>query len=206
MPDKAKFWNRIAKKYAARPVTDEASYRRKLEDTQARLRSDMRIVEFGCGTGTTALAHAPHVAHVLATDISPTMLDIARDKAAAEGAANVEFRQADIDTFETEDRFDAVLCLSLLHLLEDRRAAIAKAHDLLKPGGLFVASTACLADMSPALRLIAPLMRWWFGIAHLKAFSGADLLADLRAAGFEIELEWRPKPSAALFTIARKPA
>ena len=38
----------------------------------------MRIVEFGCGTGTTAVHHTPHVQHIDAIDISAKMLEIER--------------------------------------------------------------------------------------------------------------------------------
>ena len=49
----ARFWNRIARKYAGRPVEDETAYRRKLDQTAALLHPDMRVLEYGCGTGTT---------------------------------------------------------------------------------------------------------------------------------------------------------
>lgn len=55
------FWDRTADKYAATPIADEASYQVKLAETRRRMRSDMNVLEFGCGTGSTALLHAPHV-------------------------------------------------------------------------------------------------------------------------------------------------
>jgi ubiquinone/menaquinone biosynthesis C-methylase UbiE len=79
-PD-ARFWNRIARRYARMKVPDEASYRHKLDRTRAYLGPGPEVFEFGCGTGTTALHHAPHVAHVRAVDISPAMIAIAREKA-----------------------------------------------------------------------------------------------------------------------------
>ncbi len=57
------------------------------------------------------------------------------------------FKRSSIDEFSVRDRtFDAVLGLSILHLLEDRDAVIAKAHDMLKPGGIFVSSTVCMGN------------------------------------------------------------
>ena len=62
----AKFWDRIAARYSKKPVADEAAYQKKLQITRKYLRPDSRVLEFGCGTGSTAIAHAAHVKHVLA--------------------------------------------------------------------------------------------------------------------------------------------
>src|SRR5690606_28067820 len=44
-----------------------------------------------------------------------------------------------------------------LHLLEDKAKAISTVHRVLKPGGYFVSSTACVAEMIPLFGFIAPL-------------------------------------------------
>ena len=59
MVQPSRFWDRHAKGYAKRPVPDEAAYQRKLKMTQDYLTPDMEVLELGCGTGTTALIHAP---------------------------------------------------------------------------------------------------------------------------------------------------
>lgn len=64
------FWDKAASGYAKSAIKDEKSYHKKLAVTQAYLRPDWSVFEFGCGTGTTAILHAPHVRHILATDIS----------------------------------------------------------------------------------------------------------------------------------------
>ena len=152
MADMSRFWDRHAKGYAKRPVADEAAYRQKLKVTQNYLKPDMEVLEFGCGTGTTALIQAPFVKHILATDISGGMLEIARAKAAAQGVGNVTFQQVSIEELDAPDAsFDVVMGHSILHLLQDRKAAIAKVHRMLRPGGAFVTSTACPAPMTP----------WW---------------------------------------------
>lgn len=203
----AKFWDRVAEKYAKSPIADEAAYRKKLAMTQARLRPDMRILELGCGTGSTALEHAPHVAHVLATDLSENMLAIARRKAAKAGARNVTFEQAAVETLTIADESqDAVLALSLLHLLQDREAALTKIHAMLKPGGLFVSSTVCLGDSwLKYIGLVAPIMRALGRFPYFSAFTHAQFEAEVRAAGFEIDESWRPAKGEAVFILARRP-
>src|SRR5262245_51026994 len=90
----ARFWDRIARKYAADKIADVAGYERTLEHTRRHLKASDKVLEFGCGTGTTALKLAPFVARIVATDISSEMIAIAREKASAEGVRNVEFEVA----------------------------------------------------------------------------------------------------------------
>lgn len=55
-------------------------------------------MEFGCGTGGTAILHAPNVRDILATDISKNMLEIAQTKAADAGIGNIRFQQGTLDS------------------------------------------------------------------------------------------------------------
>ncbi len=202
-----RFWDRIAEKYARTPLADKDAYRQKLMLTRGYLQPGDRVLEFGCGTGSTALEHAPFVASIEATDLSPKMLHIARAKAADAGVTNVTFTEAGVEDFEAApESYDAVLALSLLHLLGDRQAALAKIHTLLKPGGVFVSNTACLADFMGWFRWVAPLGRA-VGLVPLVKIFGADALRrEVRAAGFEIVEEFQQSKDKALFLIARKPA
>lgn len=209
MPSASKFWDRIAERYARQPIADEAAYQKKLQLTREHFTPDMRVFEFGCGTGSTALALAPHVAHIHAIDISPKMLDIARQKAAANHIDNVTFELASIDALDaTEPRFNAVMGHSILHLLDNKDETIAKVYRLLTPGGVFVSSTMCIAD-SFKMRMIKAVVSVGalFGLLpQLRAFTQKALLNSFTTAGFEIAHQWQPKPNSAVFIIARKPA
>jgi SAM-dependent methyltransferase len=98
---------------------------------------------------------------------------------------------------------DAVLALSLLHLLEDREAAIARIHDMLRPGGIFVSNTVCLGDNMRWFRFVAPVGRWLGVFPLLRIFTRNELEAGVRGAGFEIEHAWQPD-KAVVFMIARR--
>ncbi|ASM75449.1 putative methyltransferase YcgJ (plasmid) [Pseudosulfitobacter pseudonitzschiae] len=203
MPPSPRFWNWIARRYSRQPVADEAAYRRKLEITQSYLRPDMRVLEFGCGTGTTALIHAPHVASIDAIDFSDRMIGIAREKAQVQGARNVNFEVARIEDWPaTDGNYDAVLGLSVLHLLEDPCVALSKVHCLLKPGGIFVSSTVCLADMQGIARRLLPVGHALGLLPLVRPLSAEGLAADLRGAGFSIDHQWRPAPDKAVFIVA----
>ena len=201
----ARFWDRIAERYAKKPVADEASYQRKLRITRSYLRTDMELLEFGCGTGSTALALAPDVARITAIDISSKMVGIARRKAESSGVANVAFLRAAIDDFEAPTGgFDSVLGMSILHLLEDRDAVVAKVHGLLKPGGVFVTSTACIGDFMRSFKLIAPVGRFLGVLPLVKVFTAVDLENSLKEQGFRIAERWQPGKGKSVFIVAVK--
>ena len=79
-----------------------------------------------------------------------------------------------------------VLAFNLLHLIDDRRAALEGAHRLLKPGGLFISKTPLLKEMNPLIRAAIPLMQALGKAPHVAAFNASELEGDLIAAGFAI--------------------
>lgn len=203
--DEARIWNRFAEGYAKRPVADEAAYQKKLEVTRGYFRPDMEVLEFGCGTGSTAIAHAPHVKRIRAIDFSSKMIEIAERKAVEAKIENVVFARSSIDEFPDEQAFDAVLGLSVLHLLEDKEAVIAKVFRMLLPGGIFVSSTVCMGDKLKFFKWIAPIGKFFSLLPLLKVFPRSELEASIRSAGFEIDHVWQPGGRAAVFIVAKKP-
>ncbi len=207
MEPSPKFWDRMADRYAKKPVADEAAYQKKLQVTRQYLRPDMQVLELGCGTGSTALLHGPYVKHVHGTDISRRMIEIAQQKAEAQGITNVTFEQSSVEELSAPDEsFDAVFALSLLHLLEDKEAAMAKIHRLLKPGGLFVSSTACLGDSMKFFKYVGPIGRRLGLIPLVKVFTEDELTRGVIDAGFEVHHQWRPGRGKAVFIVAVKMA
>jgi ubiquinone/menaquinone biosynthesis C-methylase UbiE len=204
----AKFWDWIANRYARTPVSDELSYQRKLQTTQEYLRPDMEVLEFGCGTGSTALVLAPYVKHIRAIDISSRMIEIAQAKAEASGAGNVTFEQLNLGDLRALDQsYGAVLGLNVLHLLGNWEAVISEAYRLLVPGGVLVTSTACLGDSMKWAKFVAPVTMLSGCLPQVKVFSSRQLINSLTGAGFEIEHKWQPADKyKAVFIIARKPA
>ncbi len=205
MKDGARFWDKRAENYAERPIADPETYEKKLEITRTFFRPDSEVLEMGCGTGSTALTHAPYVKHILATDISPAMIGIARRKAEEGRVDNVTFEtRAVADHDLGESRYNAIMALNLLHLLEDPEAAIAAVYRGLKPGGVFITSTACIGDMSWYFRFIAPVGQFLRLFPPIRVFTQAQLKQSHIDAGFEIDQQWLPKKNAAAFIVAIK--
>ena len=208
MDQTAKFWDRIAEHYSKQPITDEAAYHKKLQVTREYFQPDMEVLEFGCGTGSTAITHAPYVKHIQAIDISSKMIEIAQGKADATDLENVTFERSTIDDLSVPDQsLDVVLGLSILHLLNNRDEVIAKVYKMLKPGGIFVSSTACIGDMrflKHLFKFVAPIGKFISLLPLLKVFTTRELEDSLSDAGFEIDYQWQPGKNKAVFIVAKK--
>lgn len=209
MADSA-FWDRIAESYAKKPVDDPAAFDRKIAITRDRMTPDSVVLDIGCGTGSLALRLADAGREVHGLDISPEMVRIAEGKAAAAGADNVRFHVGAFDeTFTAfgDGSLDGLCAYSILHLVDDRRAALAQIRRLVKPGGFFISSTACLGG--PKGLLLAPvlgLMRLFGKAPMVKLFTAKALLADMRAAGFvDVELTDVGAESTIAFVVATNP-
>ncbi len=202
----AAFWNGKADKYFEQPIKSPEIYEQKLEITRRHMRPGDRVFEFGCGTGGTAILHAGHVREIVATDISDRMIEIGWREAQKAGLSNVHFEAVSMEDYVADAPFDMVLGLSILHLIKDRRAAIAKAYDMLKPGGCFISGTVCLGDRHNWLRLVIPLMQLVGAAPYVAFLKETDLVRELEDAGFEVEERYRPAEYIAPFLVCRKPS
>lgn len=187
-PNDTRFWDRAARKYAATPISDPTGYERTLARTREALPASSRVLELGCGTGSTALRLAGAAAHYLATDISPAMIAIAQEKRAAAPVPNLAFEVATAHALaDRETPFDAVLAFNYLHLVHDLAATLAAIHRLVRPDGVFISKTACLSEMNPALRFLAlPAMQLIGKAPHVGSFTRTALRQAIEKAGFEV--------------------
>ncbi|WP_296476052.1 bifunctional 2-polyprenyl-6-hydroxyphenol methylase/3-demethylubiquinol 3-O-methyltransferase UbiG [Roseinatronobacter sp.] len=178
-----RFWDRIAQRYAARPLKDVAAYEAMLAATASHLRPTDRVLEIGCGTGGTAITLAPKVAHFLATDFSAEMVRIAQAKP---GADAVTFRVADARQALDDGPFDAICAFNVLHLVEDMPGLLACIHENLSPDGVLISKTWCFSDVKLWVRALFPVLRL-FGVFPVVTQLGvAQLQQALLDAGFEI--------------------
>ena len=98
-----------------------------------------RALDIATGGGHTALALAPHVAEVVATDLTVEMLEAARQFVSGRGAANVRFEAADAEDLPFADAgFDIVTSRIAPHHFPAPRSFVREAARVLRPGGRFV--------------------------------------------------------------------
>jgi ubiquinone/menaquinone biosynthesis C-methylase UbiE len=203
--DDAHFWNRVARKYATDTIKDMVGYERSVERTRHFLSSTDRVLEIGCGTGTTALKLARSVSQIVASDVSSEMIAIAREKAIAQSCQNAEFAVAKAECrSDFEGTYDAVL---LLHLIADRLSTLSGIHRMLKPGALFISKTPCLSEMNSLIRVAVPVMRFIGKAPFVSFFSAKEFEAEIAGAGFSIverERHGSGRKDARVFIVARK--
>jgi ubiquinone/menaquinone biosynthesis C-methylase UbiE len=188
-----RFWNGASRKYAANPIADAPGYERTLERTRTHLKHGDVVLEFGCGTGTTAVKLAPSVSRYVATDLAPAMIEIGRERAAEAKVGNITFEAgtpAD-DRFVSrlgEGAFDTAIAFNVLHLIVDRKPVLAGVRRMLKPGGRFISKTPCLSDMNPFMgtmvRVVVPVMQMLGKAPAVAFFSAKEIEREIEAAGF----------------------
>jgi SAM-dependent methyltransferase len=106
----------------------------------AQLEPGQRVLDLASGTGDPALTIAERVGaagHVVMSDLSPQMLEIARDNAARLGMNNVSFMVLDAHQLPIADAtFDRVTCRLGVMYFWDCKRALGEIHRVLKPGGI----------------------------------------------------------------------
>ncbi len=107
----------------------------------AELRGDEQVLDVGCGAGHAALAFAPHVAQVVALDLSPAMLAQVAALAQERGVDNVIAREGDVERLPFPDgSFHRVISRYSAHHWPHPQQALAEIARVLRPGGQFLLS------------------------------------------------------------------
>ena len=92
----ARIWDQLAARYEEdQEAYIDTLYKEIIERATESLKKDDTVLEIGCGTGLVTFGVAARVKRVLAYDISPKMLEVARNKAVQKGTTNIEFEVGD---------------------------------------------------------------------------------------------------------------
>jgi ubiquinone/menaquinone biosynthesis C-methylase UbiE len=175
------------------------------------MRPEHHLLEIGCGTGSLALRLAPSAAHIHGLDISHRDGAHRAREGGRAGVDNVTFHVGPFDdsfTAFAPESFDGICAYSILHLMEDRPAALARMFSLLKPGGFFASSTAVLGESLVPYRPILAVARA-FGKAPevVTVLRKTTLEAEVRAAGFvDVQQPDVGAEPTIAFMLATKPA
>lgn len=103
----------------------------------ARLSIRPRIWIAGCGTNqATQLALDYPLAHITASDLSASSLELCRRTLDSMGMRNVVLRQESINDADYDAEFDIVVCTGVIHHNADPQACLARVAKALKPTGI----------------------------------------------------------------------
>jgi ubiquinone/menaquinone biosynthesis C-methylase UbiE len=127
----------FAESYAtSRPHAKGGSLARLVE--LAAPQRSWKVLDIATGAGHVALALAPHVAQVVASDLTPQMLAVARGLAAERKIANMSFADVRAEALPFADAtFDLVTCRIAPHHFEDVRGFVRESARVLREGGVF---------------------------------------------------------------------
>jgi ubiquinone/menaquinone biosynthesis C-methylase UbiE len=115
-------------------ITDEDALRMIVE--AARPTPDDRLLDVACGPGLVVCAFAPHAREATGIDVTPAMLERARNLAAGKGLTNIDWRQGDVYSLPYEDAsFTIVTTRFSFHHFLDPAAVLREMVRVCAPGG-----------------------------------------------------------------------
>lgn len=143
--------------------------------------SSDRVLEIGAGTGIFTLAIARRCREVTAVDISASMLEILKGKAAGEGLGNIRTIEGNAETMDLDGSYTVACAFSSLEHLTDLQAFFCRLADHIEPGGTLYFITA----RQSLFHLFAQIGNAMRQGLWLKAYSRREIEAILSASGFE---------------------
>ena len=151
----------------------------------ASLKEGETVLDLGAGAGFDCFLAAKRVGEsgrVIGVDMTPEMLEKARENARKDNYRNVEFRLGEIENLPVADNsVDVIISNCVINLSPDKKRVFAEAFRVLKPGGrLMVSDITLLKELPDFIRDSAA--------AYVSCISGAllkeDYLKTIRDAGF----------------------
>jgi 2-polyprenyl-3-methyl-5-hydroxy-6-metoxy-1,4-benzoquinol methylase len=190
MDKSEKFWDRMSKNYD-RQAGNDTIYKRTLEITKKHLKSSDIVLDFACATGLYSIELANNVKEIQGIDISSKMVEAAKRKAGERKFENIDFAQATIfDERYKKESFNVILAFNILHLLEDTQKVVQRINELLRPGGLIIASTACLKEKKTFLSFLFFLLVFSLTkigiVPHVRFFKISELENLITNGNFQI--------------------
>ena len=152
----------------------------------ASLKEGEVVVDLGSGAGFDCFLAAQRVGDrgkVIGVDMTPEMLERARENAVKSGSKNVEFRLGEIENLPVADNYaDIVISNCVINLAPDKKKVFSEAYRVLKPGGrLMVSDIALLEELPEAVQKSVA--------AYIGCVAGASIKQDyldyIKGAGFD---------------------
>lgn len=152
-----------------------------------RPQGDWQALDVATGAGHTAMAFAPHIAHVTASDLTQEMLTKTSELIAARGLINVGTQVADAEMLPFDDAsFDLLTCRLAFHHFPNPGQAMREFARVLKPGGVLgftdnivVPDKKAAAYYNAYEKLRDPSHHWVYPLGRLQAM--------FEDAGFKVE-------------------
>ena len=207
------FWDSSADNYDKTEERFEFIHKKSRENVRKHLNTSHTVLDYGCGTGTTACELARRVKQISAIDISSKMIQLAQAKVTAAKIENINLRQGNIfDEDYKAGSFDVILAFNMLHTVPDPEAVMQRIRELLKPEGLIIAVTPTLRDklsfwVGLQIKLVQVLCSLGIIPIPIRRLKSTDLDDLVENAGFQIiDSEEIYAGASSYFVVGRKSA
>lgn len=211
MSKSIEFWDKAAKNYDKTEQRFQYIHSQSRQKTKKYLKDSDIVLDFGCGTGTTACTLAKQVKQIHGIDTSSKMIEIAKQKAVLGKVENISFSQTDIfDKSYNDHCFDTILAFNMMHTVANPEEVSQRIYQLLKPEGLFISITPCLRDemslsVNIQIQLVGVLCKVGVIPIAIRRLKSAELEALIANAGFQIiETEKIFQGASGYFVVAKK--
>lgn len=147
------------------------------------------IIEFGCGTGYFTETIVQKTNHMIATDLSDELLEIAKKRLNKNPEIAIQ-KENCMDTSFTSEKFDSVFMANLIHVVENPLKVLQESYRILKDGGMLIVVTYTNYSMKFLEKIklgIRFLKVWGKPPQHTHIFSPEKLASLMEDAGFRIE-------------------
>lgn len=154
----------------------------------ARLASGALVLDAGCGAGHTGVAFAPQVGHVIAYDLTDSMLEQVMILAEDKGITNLETQRGDVEALPYDDNYlDAVVTRYSAHHWPDPQQALYEFARVTQPGGVLMLSD-IVAPAEPMADSYLQTLEVLRDPSHVRDHSISQWQAMMEAAGYTVEV------------------
>jgi len=156
----------------------------------ASLKEGEVVLDLGAGAGIDCFLAAEAVGQngrVIGVDMTPEMIESARENVRNDGYQNVEFRLGEIENLPVADNsIDAIISNCVINLSPDKGRVFKEAYRVLKPGGrVMVSDIVLLKELPESIKSSVEAYTGCVAGASMKE----EYLATVKAAGFqEVEI------------------
>jgi len=167
-----KLWDKLASNYDSF-INDMfcKTYSSILENINIELKANDNVLEIGTGTGIISFSICSKVSSIIATDLSPEMIRIAKQKQEETNIKNIDFQIQDSYNLTFADKsFDIVIASNLLHLLYDPAKPLKEVKRVMKDSGVFIVPTFCVGENIKS-RIIDTVGSIFFGFRIINKWS-----------------------------------
>jgi ubiquinone/menaquinone biosynthesis C-methylase UbiE len=145
------------------------------------------VLDVACGPGIITGALAARAREVVAFDLTPEMLEKARQRCASAGARNVIFREGSATDLPFADNtFDCAATRLSIHHFENPRRVLDEIRRVLLSGGTFVMADVVSSEI-PAKSALQNAIETIRDPSHTRMLPASEFMTLVQASGFVIE-------------------